>query len=159
LLTVNSDGKTPAEQVEQILRIHSILPGQKPEKQFEIPIRNNSIQKTTSEPTVPAQQPVPQQLVPQQPAAVVEPIHLEGATTYEKTGDVKDPTNMPNLPVDRAQPQPGQLNQAQRDRVAETNPPSKLLHSNPAAEPHRNDRLRRLDSETQEDDEFHDAQS
>jgi hypothetical protein len=169
IISAKIDGKTPAEQVEQILRIHSILPGQKPEKQFEIPIRNNSIQKTTSEPPVPAQQPVPQQpvpqqfvpqqFVPQQPAAVVEPIHLDGATTYQTTGDVKDRTNMPNVPVDRAQPQPNQLSQAQRDRVAETNPPSKLLHSNPAEEPHRNDRLRRLDSETQEDDEFHDAQS
>ena len=149
---MSSDGKTPAEQVEQILRIHSILPGQKPEKQFEIPIRNNSIQKTTSEPMIPAQQPVPQQ-------PVEEPSHLQGATTYEKTGDVKDPTNMPDVAVNRAPSQPQHVSQAQQDRVAESNPPSKLLHSNPAAEAQRNDRLRRLDSETQEDDEFHDAQS
>jgi hypothetical protein len=151
---MNSDGKTPAEQVEQILQIHSILPGQKPERQFEIPIRNNSIQKTTSEPTVPAKQPVPQQQKPVEGSS-----HLEEATTYAKTGDVKDPTNMPDLPVNKAPSQPEHLNQVQQDRVAETNPPSKLLHSNPAQEPHRNDRLRRLDSETLEDDEFHDAQS
>lgn len=43
--------------------------------------------------------------------------------------------------------------------TTEVNPPSKLLHSNPAPEPTRDDKLQRKDSETQEEDEFHDAHS
>jgi hypothetical protein len=38
-------------------------------------------------------------------------------------------------------------------------PASKLLNSNPEPEPSTHDKLRRKDSETQEDDEFVDAQS
>jgi hypothetical protein len=46
-----------------------------------------------------------------------------------------------------------------QSQTGEINPPSKLLHSNPAPEPTRDDKLRRKDSETQEEDEFHDAHS
>lgn len=55
-------------------------------------------------------------------------------------------------------PPPAQDQPAQ-SQTTETNPPSKLLHSNPAPEPTREDKLQRKDSETQEEDEFHDAHS
>jgi hypothetical protein len=46
-----------------------------------------------------------------------------------------------------------------REKIDQAIPPSKLLNSNPEPEPRRHDRLHRKDSETQEDDEFVDAQS
>jgi hypothetical protein len=46
-----------------------------------------------------------------------------------------------------------------REEIGKAIPPSKLLNSNPEPEPRRDDKLRRMDSETKEDEEFVDAQS
>ena len=42
---IYSDGQTPDEVIKQILQIHAVIPGQKPDRQFNIPQRNNSIQQ------------------------------------------------------------------------------------------------------------------
>jgi hypothetical protein len=47
ILILSSDGKTPDEVAKQILQIHAILPGQKPERQFNIPIRSSTQQTNT----------------------------------------------------------------------------------------------------------------
>jgi len=52
IINAKVDGKTPEEVVKQILQIYAILPGQKPDKQFNIPERTNTQQTTsTSTPT------------------------------------------------------------------------------------------------------------
>ena len=39
---IYSDGQTPDEVIKQILQIHAVIPGQKPDRQFNIPQRNNT---------------------------------------------------------------------------------------------------------------------
>jgi hypothetical protein len=162
-----SDGTSPEEQVKQILQIHSILPGQKPEKQFNIPQRNNSTQQTPAqqqpvqpEPTT-LPQPQEQQRAPVQQEPQVQQVQqqlagvdLNHSAPQPKADNGYEPISFSPYQAESAyQPPPAQ------SQTTETNPPSKLLHSNPAPEPTRDDKLRRKDSETQEDDEFHDAHS
>jgi hypothetical protein len=210
ILILSSDGKTPDEVAKQILQIHAILPGQKPERQFNIPIRS-STQQTNTEST--HQQSTPQQSAPQQAAsqqsapqqaapqeAVPAPVaaqqtvsqhveqptpfqpvpvsaaqnpqegvgqrsNLEGAAFLEPSRSVakntfpNDPTNPSVIPRGKPKPQPDFISESTKAKLDDEMPPSKLLNSNPAAEPRRDDRLQRKDSETQEDDEFVDAQS
>jgi hypothetical protein len=204
-LTSNSDGKSPEEVTKQILQIHAILPGQKPERQFNIPVRSNSHhqgnQPTPQQPA--AQQPTPQQPAVQQPTppqiapeqagsqqtgsqqstqpVPFEPVNV-GATQHTQQGagapspldgtmsveptrsNSKDPfmTN-PSNPAVHAQglpkSPPTNIDESRERKLAEQIPASKLLNSNPEPEPRRNDSLRRKDSETQEVEEFVDAQS
>lgn len=174
------DGKTPEEQVKQILQIHAILPGQKPERQFNIPSRANSLRPTLTNQSVqdgPPAQPVesaPAVQPQQQEQAVGNLIDLHdpadspaNVRAYEPTHrislpkDIKtvDPNYPPTLPIQSPQSPHVDISPEKKEKIAQELPPSKLLHSNPQEETHANDLLKRKDSETQEDDEFHDAQS
>lgn len=193
-----SDGKTAEEQVKQILQIHSILPGQKPDKQFSIPQRTNSIQQAPAQQQENgasleqqeqqrvlaqqgAQQQPPVQQHEQQPQLHAQPpqvqqqyakeepqvqqvqqqlasVDLNHSTPQAQANNGYEPIRFSPYQADSAYAPPAQSQPAQA-QTQETNPPSKLLHSNPAPEPTRDDKLRRKDSETQEEDEFHDAHS
>ncbi|KAL1602922.1 Oxysterol-binding protein OBPa [Nothophoma quercina] len=193
-----SDGKTAEEQVKQILQIHSILPGQKPDKQFSIPQRTNSIQQAPAQQQENgasleqqeqqrvlaqqgAQQQPPVQQHEQQPQLHAQPpqvqqqyakeepqvqqvqqqlasVDLNHSTPQAQANNGYEPIRFSPYQADSAYAPPAQTQPAQA-QTQETNPPSKLLHSNPAPEPTRDDKLRRKDSETQEEDEFHDAHS
>lgn len=177
--------------MKQILQIHAVLPGQKPEKQFSIPQRGESLsrQQTQEQPPVQAangaslaqpeaafaqqgaQQQPPiqqesQQYAKQEPQVQqvqqqLASVDLNQSTPQSRSSNGHEPINFsPYHPEgDSAYaPPPAQSHPAQ-GQTDEINPPSKLLHSNPAPEPTRDDRLRRKDSETQEEDEFHDAHS
>lgn len=187
-LTRCSDGKTPDEVVKQILQIYAILPGQKPDKQFNIPSRaseahlpqaqeavqpmeqtpvgqsaqsTETLQPVPSEPTSVQSQPVGMTQHEQQSVGL--PSNFDGTSTHaplSKNSSIpNDPSNPPTLPFQKPQSQPTLISPENREVIARELPPSKLLNSNPEPEPRKDDLLRRTDSETQEDDEFHDAQS
>ncbi|KAJ4368654.1 Oxysterol-binding protein OBPa [Didymella sp. IMI 355093] len=193
VINAKIDGQTPEEQVKQILQIHAVLPGQKPDKQFSIPQRGESLSRVQTQEQQPAQsadgaslaQPeqqreLAQQGVQQQPPVQQEPQHyakqepqvqqvqqqfasvdLNQSSPQTTSSNGHEPISFsPYRPeADSAYAPPPAQNQPAQSPTAEINPPSKLLHSNPAPEPRRDDRLRRKDSETQEEDEFHDAHS
>ncbi|KAF1916560.1 hypothetical protein BDU57DRAFT_449403 [Ampelomyces quisqualis] len=188
ILNTKVDGETPDDITKQILQIHAILPGQKPERQFDIPGRSarqyQSVQETP-------QQPASQELMTQdaalhdttaQPTAqpfCSEPgpsptaftpissdsINLDGSAPLEPNRSLSkntfpsNPSNPPLVPLEKPGPHPEVISDSTEAKIAKDLPPSKLLNSNPEPEPFRHDKLRRRDSETQEDDEFVDAQS
>ena len=181
---IYSDGQTPDEVIKQILQIHAVIPGQKPDRQFNIPQRNNSIQQPadqqqTAQPTNGAssrqleeESTLAQQESPQQPP--VQQLEAQFAKQDPQVQQVQqqlasvDINQLPSQPKPSSEHTPISFSPYQADSVqgqsvqnhtTETNPPSKLLNSNPASEPTRDDKLRRKDSETQEEDEFHDAHS
>jgi hypothetical protein len=204
-LTSCSDGKGPEEVTKQILQIHAILPGQKPDRQFSIPVRSTShhqgIQQTPQQPAVqqptlqqPAiQQPTSQQVAPEQaapqhtssqqsthpipfePVPVVashpiqqdvgSPSNLDGSTSLEPNRSLSkdtfktNPSNPAVVPLGLPRTIPGPISESREQELAAELPPSKLLNSNPEPEPRRDDTLRRKDSDTQEVEEFVDAQS
>ncbi|USP76202.1 uncharacterized protein yc1106_03476 [Curvularia clavata] len=188
IINAKIDGKTPEEVVKQILQIHAILPGQKPDKQFNIPSRTSSVsQPTAHETTQPIQQvPTEQSTVSSEHVHPVEsqPTSVESApavTAQQQQQSVGPPSNFdgttahaplpihssnPTNPSDPQQPllekpasQPETVSTEHQPKFTDELPPSKLLHSNPAKVASREDLLRRVDSETQESEEFHDAQS
>lgn len=136
----DSDAKTPEEQVRQILNIAAILPGQAPHRQFSIPSRNNSVVQV---PTQSASQDIPgsPKPAPQQP-----PPHLT-----ENLIDLDEPAAPPKK--DFLSP-----TSSQKEEMMKGAPPPKILNSVPA-EPSNGKSLKRLDSDTKEEDEFHDAHS
>ncbi|KAG9198987.1 hypothetical protein G6514_009172 [Epicoccum nigrum] len=190
IINAKIDGQTPDDVIKQILQIHAVLPGQRPDRQFSIPQRNNSIQQ-------PADQPLPeqstngassgqleqestlaQQAPPQQPPvqqveaqyAKQDPqvqqvqqqlasVDINQLPSQLKSSNEHTPINFSPYQADSAHASPPAQGQPLQNHTTETNPPSKLLNSNPASEPTRDDKLRRKDSETQEEDEFHDAHS
>ncbi len=183
-----SDGKTPEDKIKQILQIHAILPGQKPERQFNIPSRTNSLQITQSNQFTqqPAQQPAEPPKQPQQsmedakrsgPISTTLLAHQQKQQDVGNLIDLRSPTGeTPLHPVESKVPvvNATMINQAAlkelksptesisselRDQVAQEMPPSRLLHSNPEKAPQGRNVLRRLDSRTQEPEEFHDAES
>lgn len=187
LLTLKSDGRTSEENVKQILQIHAILPGQKPDRQFSIPSRTDSFKLTqahTSQPTEPVQpvessqttlpirsaqnesapnaQPQPQPQLSQQPlqqSIDPNPISTSTHAPLSRTTEVNASTNPPVYPFQKPEAQPADLAPELKEKIARELPPSKLLHSNPAPEPKNPHLLERKDSNTNEVDEFHDAQS
>ncbi|CAO2649835.1 Nn.00g011270.m01.CDS01 [Neocucurbitaria sp. VM-36] len=174
IINAKVDGKTPEEQVKQILNIHAILPGQKPQRQFNIPTRTNSLQPTEVKQPVHSEKPAQPvhpvrtepQALPQHQEQVVSGLNnlnLDGPAaprhSIPKDTHASKPLNNPLVPSHELKSPAGELSPETRDKIAEELPPSKLLHSNPAPEPKNPDLLRRKDSETQEDDEFVDAQS
>jgi hypothetical protein len=215
LLTRYSDGKTPEEVVKQILSIHAILPGQKPDKQFNIPSRANDAPLPCTQESAPTTAQVPTEKTaqhteqaqtgdlaqsmgqmhigqPAQPAGQMYPVQSEAAgmqsqpaavpqyqqqsvglsSTYDGTTTThaplskgsssisSDPSNPPTIPYQKPVFQSHQnISPAYQDKIEQELPKSKLLNSNPAPEPRRDDLLRRTDSETREDEEFHDAVS
>lgn len=175
-LTKSSDGKTPEEVVKQILQIYAILPGQKPDKQFNIPSRTSSVhQAHAHESTQPIEQvPTEQSAVPsehvepavtaqQQQQSVGPPSNFDGTTAHAPplvhSSNSANPSNPQPPPPEKPASQLEVTSSEEQPKFAEELPPSKLLHSNPAKVASREDLLRRIDSETLEDEEFHDAQS
>ncbi|OAK94151.1 hypothetical protein IQ06DRAFT_353609 [Phaeosphaeriaceae sp. SRC1lsM3a] len=188
IINAKVDGKTPEDVVKQILQIHAILPGQKPERQFNIPVRSSSqhqsVQSQPQQPTNPeptSQQPSVQaepsqpavQPVLSDPSPVGQPlqqgidnkINLDGSASLEpdrslaKNPFPSDPSNPAVTPHGKPKSQPDIIRDSTREKIEAELPASKLLNSNPEAEPRRADMLHRKDSETQEDEEFVDAQS
>jgi hypothetical protein len=228
-LTKFSDAKSPDEIIQQILAIHAILPGQKPEHQFDLPSRpkaheqsnqptehlstsqNPTPQPSASQPstlqqsapqsfvhqeTVPQQSPIqssapresaPQLSSPQPPLSQPSPQpsqaqsaqsqpgtflqysqspvgNLDGSSTQAPSHSLvkgtfaSDPSNPSVVPHGKPMARPNDdISESMREQIARELPPSKLLNSNPEVEPHRNDTLRRKDSETLEVEEFVDA--
>lgn len=70
-----------------------------------------------------------------------------------------DPSNPAITPHGNHKSQPNTVPDSTQAKIEAELPPSKLLNSNPEPEPHGADKLHRKDSETQEDEEFVDAQS
>lgn len=179
MLTRCSDGKTPEEVVKQILQIHAILPGQRPDRRFSIPSRASEADHAHAQESTPSLEQVPTEqsaipsepttvqsqpaVVPQQQQSVGLPNNFDGTSTHTPlsthSSHPTDSSNPPTLSSESSKSQPETISSQRQEKFAEELPPSKLLHSNPAPEPRKDDLLRRKDSETQEDDEFHDAQS
>ena len=86
-------------------------------------------------------------------------VDLNQSTSQTKSNNGYEPISFSPYQADSTYAPPPAKDQSAQSQTTETNPPSKLLHSNPAPEPTRDDKLRRKDSETQEEDEFHDAHS
>lgn len=177
--------------MKQILQIHAVLPGQKPDKQFSIPQRGDSLSRATTREEQPTQsangaslaQPEQQGILAQQGAQTYPSVQQEPQQNTKEEPQVQQvQQQLASVDLNQSQPQanssngyvpirfspfqaesaytpPPAQNQPAQSQTTETNPPSKLLHSNPAPEPSRDDKLRRKDSETQEEDEFHDAHS
>jgi hypothetical protein len=88
-----------------------------------------------------------------------------GAASFEPDRSISknpfplDPSNPPVVPHGRVKSQPENISESTKEKIAEQLPASKLLNSNPDPEPRRADKLHRTDSETQEVEEFVDAQS
>ncbi|RMZ68523.1 oxysterol binding [Pyrenophora seminiperda CCB06] len=186
IINAKVDGKTPEEVVKQILQIYAILPGQQPDKLFRIPSRMNDVQHAQteesaqpieqvptgqtvqsleagqpvqSEPTSVQSQPV---VMPQQQQSVGPPTPFDGTSTHaplsKHSSQPTDPSNPPTVPFQKPHLVP-EISPENQEKFAKELPPSKLLNSNPEREPRRDDLLRRLDSQTHEEDEFHDAHS
>lgn len=188
IINAKVDAKTPAEQVKQILQIHAILPGQTPDRKFSIPSRSNSYQVSNSQnhdqsarASQPAKSEKPAEVAnlidfDDTPAATpkkkdnmlssMQALKLEESTSHASAPSANlidlEPekrSNQPVLPLHNVKSHPDTVSPEAKERIAKELPPSKLLHSNPKAEAQESDALRRLDTETQEEDEFHDAQS
>ncbi|KAF2822618.1 hypothetical protein CC86DRAFT_396811 [Ophiobolus disseminans] len=196
IINAKVDAKSPEDVIKQILAIHAILPGQKPDRQFNIPVRTTQQQsaqpkepsaqqpvqpvthqsaqpvQTQHEPTpfqsvqsLQSQQPVqsqqPNQSQPpqhsQQDASI--PANLDGAILEPSRSLSKSKPSHPSIIPMQHTRQTQEPPQHVKEKIAAELPPSTLLHSNPRPEARKDDLLRRKDSETQEDDEFHDAQS
>lgn len=184
---MSRDGKTPEEVTKQILQIHAILPGQKPDRQFNIPSRTNSLKPTrTNEPAATHQQPIRSddssipsaqlsQMSLDQSTQNVHPVQLpqtnptlgsqpsESLTANHivshQTSSNSFPPKDSSTPHDQSvSSQTVNLSPEQRREMDQSLPPSKLLNSNPQHEPTKDDLVMRRDSEG-EVDEFHDAQS
>ncbi|EDU43738.1 oxysterol binding protein [Pyrenophora tritici-repentis] len=181
IINAKVDGKTPEEVVKQILQIYAILPGQKPDRQFSIPSRTNEVQHAqtdgATQPTEQSVQPVEDipstqsettsvqsqpAVMSQQQQSVGLPTNFDGTSTHaplsKHSSQPNDPSNPSTVPSQQAHSVPD-ISPENQGKFAKELPPSKLLNSNPAREPRRNDLLRRLDSQTQEEDKFHDAHS
>jgi oxysterol-binding protein-related protein 8 len=144
ILIVPRDGKSPQEQIKQILQIAAILPGQTPHRPFNIP-RHASLDKV----------PTRQSLVDTNPEPQEKP---KPETKQETLGDLIDLSD----PVPQPPPKEPVKSKSLIDLEADQQkgiPPSKLLHSHPKDPEANNSALRRYDTETNEEDEFHDAHS
>lgn len=135
--------------MKQILQISAILPGQSPHRQFNIPSRNNSLTR------VPTRSTIHSQVNPENPRQS-EPQLILGDLI-----DLSDSTPQPQQQQQQPPPPPKkQPTSSKEDDLMAGIPPSKLLHSNSnrdKQQPSNMDLLRRMDSETQEEEEFHDA--
>ncbi|KAF2469021.1 oxysterol binding protein [Lindgomyces ingoldianus] len=148
IINAKIDGKTPGDQTKQILQITAILPGQDPHRRFSIPSRKSSLEH------VPTRRSYEVQREPQPP-----PHPQPGQPTIGDLIDLSDPVPRPKEePQPKPQPKPKpEINSLERKGPEDFLPP-KILHSQnqpDSAKP--KDFLKRMDSETHEEDEFHDA--
>ncbi|KAF2124350.1 hypothetical protein P153DRAFT_370803 [Dothidotthia symphoricarpi CBS 119687] len=148
IISAKIDGRTPEEQVKQILQIHAILPGQKPDQKFEIPTRNNGVQQTPTEPSVPdahtaplqreQQVPAPQpvQSQPVQPQ-LVQHQQVPAAYPQQQQGAIVDPSyrEQPAHAAYSQQQQPLQTSQ-QPQQPQQQDYSSYYMNSAGSAQPH-----------------------
>ncbi len=134
-----SDGRTPEEQVKQILQIAPILPGQTPDRRFSIPERHPRSEQV---------QPAQQQAQPSQQQA--RPVQPPAPQPQQQHGDLID-FGQHDTQRGVSQQQPSMPHQ---QPVGQTQIPQ----SQPAQSVGAN-RVARKDSETAEFDEFVDAES
>lgn len=174
-LTFGRDGKSPQEQVKQILEIAAILPGQAPHRKFSIPALsrtntndpaaagNQAIQQThqiksNTQPEVSHSEPD----LPQQKQQTFGDLIDLSDPTPNKDVDVNanNPKDPSHLPLDKPKSQPENLNPEKKsqDEFSEDLPPSKLLNF-VRDEPGQGNSLKRTDTETEEEEQFHDAHS
>lgn len=170
---VESDGATPAEQIEQILAVTPILPGQKPSEKFAIPPQQHKkVDSTPAQAQVPVQAPIHDDLIDVGPPSTSTPAPASHLPDDMKAAHGPPSTSTPapasHLPDDlkAAQTQNGGQQQlAMEQSIRETSTDRKnedalidfhgdLQKSLPKAEPS----LLRQDTDTQSVDEFVDAQ-
>ncbi|KAF2265509.1 oxysterol binding protein [Lojkania enalia] len=169
IINAKIDGKTPAEQTKQILRIAAILPGQKPHRSFDIPSRRSSLEHVPtrthiehhhdSRPSTSASLSEFHHNPHPAPHANPRPKHTDH--TFGDLIDLSDPLPESTKPTGSTQSELAKLpsKSKKRDDMMKAIPPSKLLHSTKNEGGHGKDALKRKDSETNEEDEFHDAHS
>lgn len=130
---------------------------------------SNNDHTTTVPPAQPAQT-LPlahehQQLQPEQSSLDHQfvGLNLEGTqpshAPLSTPGAETDSLNPPSIPFQRPGPEAANVAPELHEKIAQDLPKSKLLHSNPEPEPKNPNLLRRTDSNTEEVDEFVDAQS
>ncbi|KAF2186479.1 hypothetical protein K469DRAFT_726053 [Zopfia rhizophila CBS 207.26] len=147
IINAKIDGKTPEELTRQILQIAAILPGQDPHRRFSIPSRKSSLEHVpTRKPQAPEQpKPPPQQ-------------HM--------MGDLIDLSDEPP-PAPKQEEQRPKLKEVLKphttslldDTSLQANPAPKILQETKDRHCPKGDGIWRMDSETKEEDEFHDAES
>lgn len=154
LLTPYSDGSTPVKQVQQILAVTPILPGQNYTEKNPIPKRNPSIVSTTSPPKAAS------------PAASQAPPQAQENDLID-FGQNEPPTQAPvPLPVDlkAAQTENGGQQQKDLERMLRSTSNERGqgslidFHDDMKAALPDAHKLQRLDTDTQSLDEFHDAE-
>jgi hypothetical protein len=132
MLTLNSDGKTPEEQVEQILQIAAILPGQTPARKSNIPVRPRATSpEHISKPQQPAIEAAKSQPeLPQQSALkVAEPQTLpQTQPSQQPTLEVaKSQTELPQ-PPDQTSSNLTELSDPVMPAQPQVPPPSNPVH-------------------------------
>ncbi|KAF2119730.1 oxysterol binding protein [Lophiotrema nucula] len=142
IINAKVDGKTPEEQVKQILQIAAILPGQSPKREFAIPSRKASLERVPTRNTL------------ETPSVETPQAQQQQNPIMGDLIDLSDP-----VPHPPPQPPRHQSDNSKEDDLMKGVPPSKLLHSTRQPESAARNALRRTDSETNEEDEFHDAHS
>ncbi|KAF2679896.1 hypothetical protein K458DRAFT_421962 [Lentithecium fluviatile CBS 122367] len=173
IINARVDGKTPDEQVKQILQIAAILPGQTPRRKFSIPSRSNSLERVPTrrkshEPVPHLPHHLPHHETPhphkeqhqhqhQQPVGnlidLSDPVPNPPAVKHAPTSN---PANPPLLPLEKSRsPSDSKAPNNEHKYGQELRPP-KLLNS-VHGEPTKGKTLKRFDSETHSEDEFHDA--
>ncbi|KAL1597735.1 Oxysterol-binding protein OBPa [Paraconiothyrium brasiliense] len=174
IINARIDGKTPQEQVKQVLEIAAILPGQAPHRKFSIPAlsrtntndpaaggshaiqQSHSVQSNTN-PDVSKSDPDLQQ----KQQTLGDLIDLSNPTPNKDIDVIaNNSNNPPQLPLEKPKSQPENLTPETKpqDEFAEDLPPSKLLNF-VQAEPGHGHALKRMDTETEEEEQFHDAHS
>ncbi|KAF2737711.1 oxysterol binding protein [Polyplosphaeria fusca] len=141
IINAKVDGKTPQDQIKQILQIAAILPGQAPRRHFSIPSRNVSLDR-----------------IPTRQSIADTKAESHQAPEQETIGDLidlSDPVPQPPPMEPKKSKTPVEVKAEQQRGI----PPSKLLHSTPQQPPENTAALKRHDTETNEEDEFHDAHS
>lgn len=154
LTTQCSDGKTPEEQTKQILNIAAILPGQAPQRRFSIPERKSSkkVQEGSQDTLVPTGQAgAVKQPAPAQQDDLVD-FGQDDATPARSHDGAADAQGQQDL-LGGDVPKPGEPGHALVPALEKM----KLEHS--SSDLVGMGKLRRTDSETNDVDEFVDAES
>jgi len=160
IISAKIDAPTPQEQVKQILNIAAILPGQQPNRRFSIPERNYSLDKV---PTRQDSQPQNDSHV-EAPAAKAatgnlidvgeEPV-VRPATTSASQQSVPNTQNGPPAPPRAQSPQANLIDVSDGVNKLDLNSGNSKEHVERVQSPS----LRRMDTETKQIDEFHDAEA
>lgn len=176
----NSDGKTPEEQTKQILAIAAILPGQTPDTRFAIPERKNSVEQQPSQQAEPQEKeqastqngdlidlsegqstPRPEVASTEQAHPDKDPLTKEGFILQPQTQDSHPGKFTAPPPASQKPSQPVETSDKTHvdDTLASGVQKLNVSGAGEKSSEERPDTLRRMDSESQGFDEFHDAES